>query len=120
MRHLLSRRADTRRGTQQASYAGIAWVSLRRISRCAAETFVVAPVNLIWRLTMKSCLCALIMTFLSLPALPGHSQITMYHSDLSTKHPVTDADKLVGALRAGPKFVTSNGTILDWPATPGA
>jgi hypothetical protein len=38
----------------------------------------------------------------------------------STRHPVTDTDKLTDALRGGPKFVTTNATVLDWPAAPGA
>jgi hypothetical protein len=37
----------------------------------------------------------------------------------STRHPVTDAEKLTDALRAGPKFITTNATVLDWPAAPG-
>jgi hypothetical protein len=32
-------------------------------------------------------------------------------------HPVTDAEKIADALRAGPKFITKNATILDWPVT---
>ena len=68
---------------------------------------------------MKSCLRALIMTFVSLAAIPGHAQIMMSHSDPSTKHPVSDAEKLADALRAGPKFITADATILDWPSTPG-
>lgn len=33
--------------------------------------------------------------------------------------PVTDADKIADALRAGPAFITKDATILDWPATKG-
>jgi hypothetical protein len=33
--------------------------------------------------------------------------------------PTTDAEKIADALRAGPKFITENATILDWPATKG-
>ena len=33
-------------------------------------------------------------------------------------HPKTDADKIADALRAGPKFITSSATILDWPSSP--
>jgi hypothetical protein len=33
--------------------------------------------------------------------------------------PVTDADKIADALRAGPTFITKDATILDWPATKG-
>jgi hypothetical protein len=33
--------------------------------------------------------------------------------------PVTDADKIADALKAGPAFITKDATILDWPATKG-
>jgi hypothetical protein len=33
--------------------------------------------------------------------------------------PSTDAEKITDALRAGPKFITENATILDWPTTKG-
>ena len=36
-----------------------------------------------------------------------------------TKAPVTDAEKIADALRAGPAFVTKDATLLDWPSTPG-
>ena len=32
--------------------------------------------------------------------------------------PVTDAVKTADALRAGPKFITKDATILDWPSEP--
>ena len=32
-------------------------------------------------------------------------------------HPTTDAEKIADALRAGPRFVTKDATLLDWPAT---
>jgi hypothetical protein len=34
------------------------------------------------------------------------------------KLPVTDAEKIADALRAGPTFITRTATILDWPGTP--
>ena len=34
-----------------------------------------------------------------------------------TSHPKTDAQKIADAMRAGPKFVTSGATILDWPSS---
>jgi hypothetical protein len=34
--------------------------------------------------------------------------------------PVTDAEKIADALRAGPVFVTKDATLLDWPSTPGS
>jgi hypothetical protein len=35
------------------------------------------------------------------------------------KLPVTDAEKIADALRAGPKFITKSATLLDWPSAPG-
>src|SRR5713226_10342701 len=34
-------------------------------------------------------------------------------------HPSTDAEKIADALRAGPRFITKDATLLDWPTTPG-
>lgn len=34
--------------------------------------------------------------------------------------PVTDAEKIADALRAGPAFVTKDATLLDWPSTRGS
>jgi hypothetical protein len=31
----------------------------------------------------------------------------------------SDAEKIASAMRAGPKFVTQNATVLDWPTSPG-
>lgn len=36
-----------------------------------------------------------------------------------SQKPVTDAEKVADAARAGPEFVTKDATLLDWPATPG-
>ena len=33
--------------------------------------------------------------------------------------PVTDAEKIADALRAGPTFITKDATLLDWPSSPG-
>jgi hypothetical protein len=33
-------------------------------------------------------------------------------------YPTTDAEKIADALRAGPKFITSGATVLDWPWSP--
>jgi hypothetical protein len=33
--------------------------------------------------------------------------------------PVTDAEKIADALRAGPAFITKDATLLDWPSTSG-
>jgi hypothetical protein len=32
--------------------------------------------------------------------------------------PVTDAEKIAGALRAGPRFITIDATLLDWLSSP--
>ena len=37
----------------------------------------------------------------------------------SDRLPVTDAEKIADALRAGPGFITKDATLLDWPAAPG-
>ena len=31
----------------------------------------------------------------------------------------SDAEKIASAIQAGPKFVTQNATVLDWPSSPG-
>jgi hypothetical protein len=40
-------------------------------------------------------------------------------ADSSDHHPTTDQEKIADALRAGPRFITDNATIRDWPSTPG-
>jgi len=37
----------------------------------------------------------------------------------SNRLPVTDAEKIADALRAGPAFITKDATVLDWPSSPG-
>jgi hypothetical protein len=37
----------------------------------------------------------------------------------SDRLPVTDAEKIADALRAGPAFITKDATVLDWPSAPG-
>jgi hypothetical protein len=37
----------------------------------------------------------------------------------SARSPVTDAEKIADALRAGPAFITKDATLLDWPAAAG-
>ena len=34
--------------------------------------------------------------------------------------PVTDAEKIADALRAGPAFITKDATVIDWPSAPGS
>ena len=38
----------------------------------------------------------------------------------SDRFPVTDAEKIADAMRAGPAFITQDATLLDWPSKPGA
>jgi hypothetical protein len=38
----------------------------------------------------------------------------------SGRWPVTDAEKIADALRAGPAFITNDATVLDWPSAPGS
>ena len=44
--------------------------------------------------------------------------VTFAHS-AAPAHVMTDAEKMADALRAGPKFITRDATILDWPAREG-
>src|SRR5580704_3032774 len=37
----------------------------------------------------------------------------------SDRLPVTDAEKIADALRAGPEFITKDATVRDWPSAPG-
>ena len=37
----------------------------------------------------------------------------------SERLPVTDAEKIVDALRGGPAFITKDATVRDWPSAPG-
>jgi hypothetical protein len=37
----------------------------------------------------------------------------------SDRLPMTDAEKIAEALRAGPAFIAKDATLLDWPAAPG-
>ena len=37
----------------------------------------------------------------------------------ASRIPITDAEKIADALRAGPVFITKDATLLDWPPAPG-
>lgn len=37
----------------------------------------------------------------------------------SDRPPMTDAEKIADASRAGPAFITKDATVLDWPSKPG-
>jgi hypothetical protein len=42
------------------------------------------------------------------------------YAQMPASHPVkSDAEKIASAMQAGPKFVTQNATVLDWPSSPG-
>src|ERR1700675_2172846 len=45
--------------------------------------------------------------------------VTTAFAQSSDRLPVTDAEKIASAMQAGPKFVTQNATVLDWPSSPG-
>src|SRR5258707_3369362 len=47
--------------------------------------------------------------FTAVPALPQSPD----------RLPVTDAEKIADALRAGPAFITKDATVLDWPSARG-
>jgi hypothetical protein len=53
-----------------------------------------------------------LLTSVLLTAVPAFPQS-------SDRLPVTDADKIADALRAGPAFITKDATVLDWPSAPG-
>jgi len=42
-----------------------------------------------------------------------------YAQMLASRTSKSDAEKIASAMRAGPKFVTQNATVLDWPSSPG-
>jgi hypothetical protein len=42
------------------------------------------------------------------------------YAQMPASRPVkSDAEKIASAMQAGPKFVTQNATVLDWPSSPG-
>jgi hypothetical protein len=64
------------------------------------------PQRFLWRFEME-------LTVFCLFAALNAAQNTTQHL------PVTDAEKIADALRAGPSFITDHATILDWPAKKG-
>jgi hypothetical protein len=70
-------------------------------------------------MTFRFCATIVLSMLTMLAATMSHAQIMMSRSTESTKHTVSDAEKLADALRAGPDFVTAGATVLDWPSTPG-
>jgi hypothetical protein len=45
--------------------------------------------------------------------------VVTYAQTPAPPKPKSDAEKIASALSAGPKFVTQNATVLDWPSSPG-
>lgn len=41
-----------------------------------------------------------------------------FAQNAESRLPVTDAEKIADALRAGPAFITKDATLLDWPSSP--
>jgi hypothetical protein len=56
-----------------------------------------------------------LMTFLTVAFLT----VTAAFAQRAGRTPMTDAQKIADALRAGPPFITQDATVLDWPPTPG-
>jgi hypothetical protein len=50
--------------------------------------------------------------FLLITTIATYGQMPASHKSRS------DAEKIASALQAGPKFVTQNATVLDWPTSP--
>src|SRR5256885_1968648 len=44
--------------------------------------------------------------------------VVTYGQTPASRKPKSDAEKIASALHAGPKFVTRNATVLDWPTSP--
>jgi hypothetical protein len=42
-----------------------------------------------------------------------------YAQTPAAQKPKSDAEKIASAMQAGPRFVTQNATVLDWPSSPG-
>jgi hypothetical protein len=61
---------------------------------------------------IRTNVCMTLLTSVLLTAVTAFAQS-------SHRLPVTDAEKITDALKAGPAFITKDATLLDWPATPG-
>src|ERR1700747_1024957 len=60
------------------------------------------------RIFMKTIALLVVLT-----AVVTHAQTPASRASRS------DAEKTASAMQAGPKFVTQNATVLDWPSSPG-
>jgi hypothetical protein len=87
-----------------------------------------ATTLLSWRFfEMKLAALLLFVTFAAAAQTPQTATVAVQTPHAATAAaqtpqaatPVTDADKIADALRAGPTFITKDATILDWPATKG-
>jgi hypothetical protein len=45
--------------------------------------------------------------------------VVTYAQTPASRKPKSDEEKIASALQAGPKFVTQNATVHDWPTSPG-
>src|SRR5260370_38385968 len=45
--------------------------------------------------------------------------VVTYGQTPAPPKPKSEAEKIASAMGAGPKFVTQNATVLDWPSSPG-
>jgi hypothetical protein len=45
--------------------------------------------------------------------------VVTYGQTPASRSSKSDAEKIASAMQAGPKFVTQNATVLDWPSLPG-
>jgi len=45
--------------------------------------------------------------------------VVTYAQMPASRTSMSDAEKIASAMQAGPKFVTQNATVLDWPSSPG-
>jgi hypothetical protein len=61
---------------------------------------------------IRPCAAMALLTTLLLTVPPSFAQS-------SDRLPVTDAEKIADALRAGPAFITKDATLRDWPSSPG-
>jgi hypothetical protein len=57
-----------------------------------------------------------VLMFLTVPHASAQNTT---HDTSASQFPISDAEKIADALRAGPSFITKDATILDWPSTQG-
>src|SRR5260370_8013330 len=55
---------------------------------------------------------------MKLPTIVLLTAVTAF-AQSSDRLPVTDAEKIAAAMRAGPAFISKDATVLDWPSASG-